>query len=130
MIMRKLVLSLGVALALVGGVALAQEYGSPAASPGPSAAPSAKPAPEPSPISIIHIKNFAFVPNTVTIPAGETVRFVQDDETPHTVTAIDKSFDSGNLDQKATWRHTFAKAGTYAYVCSYHAMMRGTVIVK
>jgi plastocyanin len=128
--MRRFVFSLGVVLALGGTVGLAQQYGSPAASPGPSAAPAAKPAPEASPISVIHIKNFAFVPDTVTINAGQTVRWVQDDDTAHTVTAADKSFDSGNLDQKATYKHTFDKAGTYAYVCAYHPTMKGNVIVK
>jgi plastocyanin len=130
MIMRKLVVSLGVALVLAGGVALAQGHGSPAAAPVAATEPSAAPAPEPSPISVIHIKNFAFVPATVTIHAGQTVRFVQDDETAHTVTATDKSFDSGNLDQKATWKHTFDKEGTYTYVCTYHPSMVGKVIVK
>jgi plastocyanin len=92
-------------------------------------AKSAVPTPAASPLSIIHIKNFAFVPDTVTIPAGSTVRFVQDDETPHTVTATDKSYDSGNLNQKATWSHTFATEGTYTYVCAYHPSMRGKVVV-
>ena len=127
--MRRLVLSLAIALLLGGGAALAQ-----------SAAPSSPalavagaktvPSPEPSPVSTIHVKNFAFVPASVTIAAGSTVRFVQDDETPHTVTATDHSFDSGNLTQKDTWKHTFAKVGTYKFFCAYHPYMTGTVIVK
>jgi plastocyanin len=119
--MRRLVLSLAVALALGGGVALAQS-GSPA--------PVMAPAPAPSPISVVHVKNFAFVPDKVTINAGQSVRFVQDDDTPHTVTATDNSFDSGNLDKGKTWTHTFDKAGTYAYFCAYHTYMKGTVVVK
>jgi plastocyanin len=127
--MRRLVLSLAVALALGGGVAIAQTSAPSTPAPGSSAAKAA-PSPEPSPVSTIHIKNFAFVPDTVTIHPGSTVRFVQDDETPHTVTAADHSFDSGNLNQKDTWKHTFAKEGTYKYLCSYHPYMKGTVIVK
>jgi plastocyanin len=110
--MRRLLLSAVATLAL-GGVALAQ-----------TSAPSTAPAP------VIHIKNFAYAPETLTVAAGETVRFVQDDETPHTVTAADKSFDSGGLTQRASWTYTFAKAGTYAYVCTYHPYMKGTVVVK
>jgi plastocyanin len=128
--MRRLVLSLGIALALGSGVALAQ-YPDPA-TPAPSptaAAKTAAPTPAPSPLSIIHIKNFAFVPDTVTIPAGSTVRFVQDDEAAHTVTATDKSYDSGNLNQKESWRHTFATEGTYTYFCAYHPQMKGKVVV-
>ena len=124
--MRRFVLSLAVALSLGGGVALAQ-YGSPMETPSPSAA---VPSPAPSPISVVHVKNFAFVPEKVTINAGQTVRFVQDDEMAHTVTAADTSFDSGNLDKGKSWTHTFAKAGTFAYVCAYHPSMRGTVVVR
>lgn len=120
--MRRFMFAIAAALTLGGGVAFAQM------SPAPSAAPS--PAPAASPISTIHIKNFAYVPDHVTINAGQRVRFVQDDETPHTVTAVDKSFDSGNLDQHKTWTHTFDKPGTYAYLCAYHSYMRGTVTVK
>jgi plastocyanin len=127
--MRRLVLSFAVALALGGGgIALAQ-YPDPS-TPAPATAATAVPAPAPSPVSTIHIKNFAYVPDTVTIHPGSTVRFVEDDETPHTVTAMDHSFDSGNLSQKDTWKHTFATEGTYKYFCAYHPYMKGTVIVK
>ena len=125
--MRRLVLSLAVAVALGGGVAIAGAAG---AAQSPVSASSAAPSPEPSPVSTIHIKNFAYVPDTVTIHPGSTVRFIEDDETPHTVTAADHSYDSGNLNQKDTWKHTFATEGTYKYFCAYHPYMKGTVIVK
>jgi len=121
--MRTLILSLVAAFALTG-LAVAH-----ASSPQGVIA-DASAAPSPAPATAVHIKDFAFAPATVTIKAGDTVRFVQDDETAHTVTAADKSFDSGNLDRHATWSHTFAVAGTYAYMCSYHPSMNGTVIVK
>jgi plastocyanin len=116
--MRRLVLSLGLAIALGGGVAFAQT-----SSPDPSAAPSPAPA-------VVHIKNFAYVPETVTIRPGQSVRFVEDDETPHTVTASDSSFDSGNLDKGKSWARVFPKEGTYAYFCAYHTYMKGKVVVK
>jgi plastocyanin len=126
--MRRLVLSLAVALALGSGVALAQYPDVPTPSPEP-ASKTAAPAPAASPVSIIHIKNFAFVPDKVTIHPGSTVRFVQDDDTPHTVTATDKSYDSGNLNPKDSWRHTYATEGTFMYSCSYHPYMKGTIVV-
>ena len=127
--MRRLILSLAAALALGGSAALAQYPEVPTPTPEP-ATRTAAPAPAPSPVSAIHIKNFAYVPDTVTIHPGQTVRFIQDDETPHTVTAADHSYDSGNLSQKDTWKHTFAAEGTYKYFCAYHPYMKGTVIVK
>ena len=77
----------------------------------------------------IHMKGAAFDPAEVSISAGQTVEFVNDDEAPHTVTAGDKAFDSGNIDPGHSWRYTFAKAGTYAYGCTYHSWMHGTVKV-
>jgi plastocyanin len=126
--MRTFVLSLLAALAL-GSVAVAQ---SPAPSTAP--APAASPAPTTSaavkPVVVVHIKNFAFVPDTVNVAPGQTVRWVQDDDAPHTVTASDKSFDSGNLNKNDAWTYAFAKPGTYAYICTYHTYMKGKVVVK
>lgn len=84
-------------------------------------------APKPA---VVHIKNFAFVPATVTVPAGTTITFVNDDEEPHTVTATDKSFDSEGMDTHQSWKHAFVKAGTFNYFCEMHPYMKGTVIVK
>jgi plastocyanin len=83
----------------------------------------------PSSTTVVHIRNFAFVPASVTVKVGDTVQFVNEDSTPHTATSSDKSFDSGNLDQNAKWSYTFKKAGTYAYICTYHPYMKGTVVV-
>ena len=78
----------------------------------------------------VHIKDFTFVPAALTVPAGSTVAFVNDDTEPHTATAYDKSFDSDAIDTNETWKHTFSKPGTFAYFCEMHPMMKGTLIVK
>ena len=78
---------------------------------------------------VVHIKDFAFNPDPVKISAGEGIRFVNDDEVAHTATAADKSFDSGNIDQNKSFTHTFAKAGTYLFVCTYHPNMKGKIVV-
>lgn len=78
----------------------------------------------------VDTKNFAYVPATLTVAPGTTVVFKNSDSVAHTVTAADKSFDSGNMDGGSTWSHVFAKAGTYAYVCAYHTYMQGTIVVK
>jgi len=61
---------------------------------------------------------------------NNTVEWKNNDDTPHTVTAVDKSFDSGNLNAGDVFTHTFTTPGTYQYSCSYHPWMKGTVIVK
>jgi plastocyanin len=78
---------------------------------------------------IVHIKNFKFVPATLTIKAGTTVKFVNDDSDAHTATANDKTFDSGGLDTNDSWSHTFTKPGTYNYFCAVHPYMKGLITV-
>jgi plastocyanin len=78
----------------------------------------------------VHLHNDAFTPATVTVHAGDTVRWINDDDDAHTVTATDGSFDSKGLDTSASWTHTFTKPGTYKYFCELHPFMKGTVIVK
>jgi plastocyanin len=102
--------------------ALSLGAASPAA--GPTAAPSGAAAD-----AVVHIADFAYKPPTVTIHTGQTVLFVNDDGDAHTVTATDKTFDSGGLDTKEQWRHTFAKPGKYQYFCALHPYMKAVVIV-
>lgn len=73
-----------------------------------------------------------YSPSTITVVLGvnSTVTWVNNDQAPHTVTATDGSFNSGNLNAGQTWSHTFTAPGVYAYYCSYHPWMKGTVIVK
>ena len=83
----------------------------------------------PSP-HIVHVKDFAFQPATLTISAGERVTFQNDDDEAHTVTATDKSFDSAGLDSGQSWTHTFDKPGIYTYFCALHPYMKGKIVVK
>ena len=78
----------------------------------------------------VRIKNFAFVPAKLTVPAGTTVVFVNDDDEPHTATAANKSFDSEAIDTNKSWLHTFAKPGTFAYYCELHPQMKGQIVVS
>jgi predicted lipoprotein with Yx(FWY)xxD motif/plastocyanin len=83
----------------------------------------------------VDLKNFAFTPKTLTVAPGTTVVWMNSDSAAHTVTADDGSFDSGNLNQGATFKFTFSKAGTFAFYCMYHGGkggvgMAGQIIVK
>ena len=72
-----------------------------------------------------------YMPATITLVIGmnSTVTWVNQDSVPHTVTANDKSFDSGAINAGKSWTYTFTLPGTYSYYCSYHPWMKGTVIV-
>jgi plastocyanin len=93
-----------------------------------AAAGAAPATPAPAPV-VVHIKDFKFDPASVTVSPGVAVRFVNDDQVPHSVTATDKSFDSGDFDSGKSWTHVFDKPGTYAYYCDVHAFMKGSVVV-
>jgi len=84
----------------------------------------------PAPAVVVHISNFAFKPADVTIAPGQSVEFINDDQVAHTVTAADKSFDSGDLPEGKSWAHSFAAVGTFKYACAYHPSMAGTITVK
>jgi plastocyanin len=94
-----------------------------------AAVPAAPPATAAAPV-IIRMHDFMFDPDTVTVSAGTTVEWDNDDGARHTITATDKSFDSGDLKPGQKWSHVFATPGTYAYTCTQHPEMTATLIVK
>tara|TARA_B100000927_G_C16409593_1_gene446751 strand:+ start:19 stop:369 length:351 start_codon:yes stop_codon:yes gene_type:complete len=77
----------------------------------------------------------AFEPSTVTISAGDTVKFINNKLAPHNavfeghedLSHPDLAFAPGE-----SWEETFATAGTYDYYCEPHrgAGMVGKVIVE
>jgi plastocyanin len=77
----------------------------------------------------VHIKNFQYVPQSITIHAGDNITFVNDDDEAHTVSATDKAFDSGGLDTNQKWQHVFKTSGKFNYFCEMHPYMKGTVTV-
>jgi len=78
----------------------------------------------------VRIAGFAFAPKTVSARVGQKVTWEnQDPSTIHTVTALDGSFRSGQLKQGGEFSHVFRRAGSFAYRCSIHPSMRGTVKV-
>ncbi len=71
-----------------------------------------------------------FTVATMEISVGTTVEWKNEDPLPHTVTADDNSFDSGMIENGQVWRYTFTRPGTYAFHCTPHPFMTGTVVVK
>ncbi|MGH2594662.1 MAG: cupredoxin domain-containing protein [Actinomycetota bacterium] len=75
----------------------------------------------------------AFDAGLVRLQPGQSIEWTNDGRSPHTVTADDGSFDSGNLAPGATYTQTFAQPGVYSYFCKYHGApgvgMAGIVVV-
>jgi len=79
----------------------------------------------------ITIQDFAFSPLTLTIHAGDTVVWTNQDAMGHTVTSDSGGeLNSSTIPGGGTYSHTFAAAGTYSYHCSIHPSMKGTIIVQ
>ena len=79
----------------------------------------------------VEIRNFAFAPRTLTVRAGTRVVWTNRDDEPHLITSAGGAFVASHaLDTSDSYAVTFAKPGTYAYYCSIHPMMVGTIIVQ
>lgn len=78
----------------------------------------------------VEIKGFAFGPDTLNVKQGSSVTFTNNDSAPHTATADDGSFDTGNLNQGDSKSVSFSAPGTIAYTCSIHPFMHGTIVVQ
>jgi len=77
----------------------------------------------------VTIQSFAFTPLTITV--GDTVTWQNRDDTTHTATSDTNGFDTGQLAPGTSSRAIpFSVAGTFAYHCSIHPTMHGSIIVR
>jgi plastocyanin len=93
----------------------------------PAATPAASPAATGQ--ASVAIRDFAFAPAEIEVPAGTTVSWTNEDTVPHTATAGDGAFDTGTIDGGGTASHTFDTEGRFEYVCAFHPNMAGAVVV-
>ena len=72
----------------------------------------------------------AFNPVRAKVKVGARVRFLNNGEMSHTVTARDGSWTTGTLD-RATWAHVaFDQPGTFLYHCTVHRWAIGEITVE
>jgi len=76
------------------------------------------------------IRAMRFTQDRIEIAAGTTIRWTNNDQLQHSVTANDGSWDSGLINPGATWSHTFTQPGEYAFHCTPHPFMKGVVVVR
>jgi plastocyanin len=127
---RKIVVQSG-AVPVSGGVPAAAPPAQQAPAPqAPPAAPApAAVAPQGQAVAV-SIAKFAFAPATITISAGQSITWTNTDPVDHTTTSDTQVWDSGSLGQNANFTTTFSQPGTYAYHCTIHPFIRGTVVVQ
>ena len=105
-------------------------------SPGTATATPPPSTPTPSPVPAgggtmhaVTIGVTGFSPGTVTIKSGDSVRWTNNDTTPHTATGDDHSWGSPTLSGGQSFFHVFSSKGTAGYHCHIHHEMTATVVV-
>jgi plastocyanin len=121
------------------GVALLAACGSPgtttAAPPGMTGMAMATAAPDAAAVTpvathTVAVQNFAFSPASVSVKAGSTVTWTNQDQDPHDVVAMnDGPFHSPPLNTGQSFSYTFATPGRFDYLCTIHPFMTATVVV-
>jgi plastocyanin len=79
---------------------------------------------------VVAIAGFAFSPSSLTINVGDRVTWTNSDSVAHTATATSGAFDTGDIAEGQSASVRFTKPGTYAYACTPHPSMTGTIRVR
>jgi plastocyanin len=89
----------------------------------------------------VSVAGYAFSPMSITIKAGTSVKWTNDDAVDHTTTSDGGSWNSGQMSAPSggggyggmtaggSFTYTFSSAGTFAYHCANHTYMTGTITV-
>ena len=76
------------------------------------------------------VEAMRFVPERLSVQRGDRVVWVNKDLFAHTATATGGAFDSRNIAPNASWTYVANEPGRYAYLCSLHTTMTGTLTVQ
>lgn len=107
-------------LVATGGLAAAQEHGTPA----PGAGPVADGA-----VTHVSMRGKSFRPGRLELLVGETVTWVNDDFADHEVADDEGAFRSRRLMAGMRFSHTYDQQGSFTYHCPLHPFMKGGVDV-
>jgi plastocyanin len=78
---------------------------------------------------IVAMKSTSYTPPLLMMRLGDVVVWRNEDPFPHTVTAAG-TFDSKSIAAGASWTYKPGAAGEYAYICTFHPNMKGTLKVR
>ncbi len=79
---------------------------------------------------VVVIEQFGFSPARLTVRPGDNIEWVNRDIAPHTATALEGAWDTGELTRTGRASITVSEPGTFEYICAYHPQMMGEVIVS
>ena len=81
-------------------------------------------------LDAVTIKGFKYLPPILTVKVGDTVEWKNADIVSHTVTAVNKSFDSGVILSGGAWKLVAKKRGHFNYFCILHPNMKAKLVVQ
>ena len=81
-------------------------------------------------VHTVLIEGMRYQPEGLTVAAGDTVVWVNQDMVSHTATSESGRFDSNEIAPGKSWTHTVRTTGEFAYVCSYHPLMKAVLRVR
>lgn len=86
---------------------------------------------QPTDAVAVEIRDFLYSPDPVTVAAGESVTWTNQDAVPHTATGTDRDvLQTGAINAGESVTATFSVPGTFEYFCEFHPNMKGTLIVE
>jgi plastocyanin len=134
--MRRLLFICGCVIALLAAGCGSSGGGSTSSAPASTPAPASTSGGQSSgAVAKVDMHNIQFSPKTLTVKAGTTVEWTNDDSVNHDVTkqtgpGPQFSSGTGDLGSGATYKVTFKTPGTVKYECTVHPGMTGTIVVK
>ena len=81
-------------------------------------------------VHTVLIEGMRYQPEGVTVAPGDTVVWVNRDMVPHTATSASGRFDSNEIAPGKSWTYTVRAAGEFAYICTYHPLMKAVLRVR
>jgi plastocyanin len=84
---------------------------------------------QPEEVQVV-IEDYTYVPGDVTIQAGGSVTWTNQDSVQHNAGADDGSFEGPLLSRGESFTQVFDTPGTYPYHCTPHPYMKATVTVE
>jgi plastocyanin len=79
----------------------------------------------------VTIQDYLYEPARLTVTKGTTIDFTNKDSTAHTATSTDSgTFESGSIQPGKTGSITLSRTGTFAFYCTFHPFMKGTITVE
>jgi plastocyanin len=79
---------------------------------------------------VVDVRDFAFQPAVLRVPAGATVTWTNRGGVAHTSTSDDAVWDSGTLPPNVNFSRTFTTVGQFPYHCEPHPTMQAAIVVE